>query len=335
MCFAEVRIIASMSNVEIVLRLNAMGDVLLTVPVLRAIAANDTEVHLVINERWKALAEFLPAKVHTYDGTASLVHLANELKHLHPEALFDLQGKLSTVALRSLIAAPVTRIYQKRTISEQLQAFGKRYPLRLSDSRPVWQKYADTCGVEIHKPDASLNLTNDYLNECRKVLEYNGLKEKSFIFIHPEASKPGKAMTPELVAALQEASPLPTAIIGTGKAVFHCEEPHKDLRNRFELRYLPGIMHLASAVISSDSGPMHLARAVDTPLAAVFFQTDPSLGFAPIPSEKTLVISESLPCKPCSLHGQNETCPAGHFKCRQIDVKGITEKIFSFFKGKI
>lgn len=324
-----------MPNVEIVLRLNAMGDVLLTVPVLRVLAQNDTEVHLVINERWKDLSEFLPAKIHTYKGTASLIKLANELKHLNPEALFDLQGKLSTIALRTLVGAPVTRVYQKRTLGEQLQAIGHRYPLRLSDERPVWQKYADTCGVSVEKPDASLNMPPEYLDECRKLLAFTGLKEKSFIFIHPEASKPGKAMTPELVTAIQEASPVPTAIIGTGKATFHCEEPHLDLRNRFELRYLPGILSMAKAVISSDSGPMHLARAVNTPLAAVFFQTDPSLGFAPIPSDNTVVISESLPCKPCSLHGQNEICPEGHFKCRQINVTAITTQIFDFFKGKI
>ncbi len=321
-----------MPNVEIILRLNAMGDVLLTVPTLRALAANDTEVHLVINDRWKDLAEFLPAKVHIYKGTTSMVALANELKHLKPESVFDLQGKLSTIALRTLINAPITRVYQKRTIGEQLQALGHRYPLRLSDSRPVWQKYADVCGVSIDKPDASLKLSESYIDECRKILEANGLKEKSFIFIHPEASKPGKVMTVDFVKAIQEASPLPTAIIGTGNSVFPCSAPHLDLRRRFELRYLPGILSLAKAVISSDSGPMHLARAVNTPLVAVFLQTDPSLGFSPVPSDKTLVISESLPCKPCSLHGQNDNCPEGHFKCRQIDIEKTVKQIFDFLK---
>lgn len=324
-----------MPNVEIVLRLNAMGDILLTVPVLRALAANDTQVHLVINQRWKELAEFLPAKIHCYDGTSSLIRLANELKRLKPESLFDLQGKLSTIALRTLISAPVTRVYQKRTIAEQLQAISHRYPLRLSDERAVWQKYADTCGVDIDKPDASLNLSSEYIEECKKLLEFVGLKEKSFIFLHPEASRPGKTITAELISAIQDSSPLPTAIIGTGKGVYLCEAPHRDLRNRFPLRYLPGILYLAKAVISSDSGPMHLARAVDVPLAALFFQTDPSLGFSPIPSEKTLVISEPLPCKPCSLHGQNESCPEGHFRCRQINVNNIVSEIFDFFKGKI
>ena len=323
-----------MSHVEVVLRLNAMGDVLLTVPTLRALAANDTEVHLVINERWKDLAEFLPAKVHIYRGTTSMISLANELKRLKPESVFDLQGKLSTIALRTLINAPITRVYQKRTIGEQLQALGHRYPLRLSDSRPVWQKYADVCGVSIERPDASLKLSDSYIDECRKALEANGLKEKSFIFIHPEASKPGKVMTTEFVKAIQDASPLPTAIIGTGSSAFSCSAPHLDLRKRFELRLLPGVLSLAKAVISSDSGPMHLARSVNTPLVAVFLQTDPSLGFSPIPSENTLVISESLPCKPCSLHGQNDNCPEGHFKCRQIDVAKTVEQIFDFL-GKL
>lgn len=324
-----------MPNIKIVLRLNAMGDVLLSVPVLRALAANDTEVHLVINERWKDLADFLPAKIHTFNGAASLIPLVKELKSLKPEAVFDLQGKLSTIALRTLINAPITRVYHKRTLGEQLQAIGHRFPLKLSDSRPVWQKYADACGCSIEFPDASLNLDSDYVDECKQLLAEKGLKEKEFILIHPEASKPGKAMTSELVACLQKNSPLPTVIVGTGNMELKCEKPHLDLRNCFKLRSLPGIIKLAAAMISSDSGPMHLARAVDVPLAAVFFQTDPSLGFSPIPSDKTIVISENLPCKPCSLHGQNDTCPAGHFKCRQIDVADISSKIFDFLKDKL
>ncbi len=324
-----------MPNVDIVLRLNAMGDILLTIPTLRALAENDTEVHLVINERWRALSEFIPAKIHYYNGTTSLIRLANELKRLKPEALIDLQGKLSTIALRTLVKAPITRVYQKRTIGEQLQAIGQKYPLRFSDNRPVWQKYAEVCGVTLNNPNASLNLSQNYLEESKKLLNSVGLKEKSFIFIHPEASKPGKIMTAELVEAIQKTSPIPTVIIGKGTTNFSCKAPHLDLRNKFDLRSLPGLLSLASAVISTDSGPMHLARAVNTPLAAIFLQTAPSLGFSPIPSDNTFVISEELPCKPCSLHGQIDICPEGHFKCRQINIEATVKQIFDFFKGKI
>jgi len=189
-----------MPDTEIILRLNAMGDILLTVPTLRAIAAQGIDVHLVIHGRWAQLAEFLPANVHFYNGTGCLIKLAARLKKLHARAVFDLQGKLSTIALRSLLNAPITRVYQKRNISEQLLAIRGKYPLRLSDQRPVWQKYGEVCGVSLDNPDASLNLSPNYLDTCRKILHEQGLEEKSFILLHPDASKPGKQI-PEKLAA--------------------------------------------------------------------------------------------------------------------------------------
>lgn len=307
-----------------------MGDILLTVPTLRALLKNGIEVHLVISGRWAQIGEFLPAQVHYYNGTGTLIKLAGQLKKLHARAVFDLQGKLSTIALRSLLRAPITRVYQKRKMSEQLLALRGQYPLRFSDGRPIWQKYGEICGVNLDKPDASLNLTTDYLDTCRKILQELGLKEKNFILLHPDASKPGKQMPENLIAALQNDLPQMTALIGTSTSTMPDSLKCIDLRNHFSLYHLPGIIHLATAVVSSDSGPMHLARAVATPLAAIFFQTCPSLGFAPIPADNVLVLSEPLPCKPCSLHGQNYDCPEGHFSCRNIDVPGTVDKISRF-----
>lgn len=320
-----------MSEIEIILRLNAMGDILLTVPTLHAIAARGIDIHLVIHGRWAQIAGFLPATVHCYNGTGSLIRLAGQLKKLHARAVFDLQGKLSTVALRSLLDAPITRIYQKRSLSEQILALRGKYPLRFSDQRPVWQKYAEVCGVNIDKPDASLRLSQSYLDACRKILHELNLKEKKYILLHPDASKPGKKIPANLIAALQKNLPLTTALIGTSNDKMPGESNAIDLRNRISLYHLPGIIHLAAATVSSDSGPMHLARAVETPLAALFFQTCPSLGFSPIPAENVMIISKPLPCKPCSLHGQNFSCPEGHFACRDIDIPAIIEQITDFF----
>ena len=322
-----------MPDTEIVLRLNAMGDILLTVPTLRAIAAQGIDVHLVIHSRWAQLAGFFPATVHYYSGTGSLIKLANQLKKLHARAVFDLQGKLSTIALRSLLNAPITRVYQKRNISEQLMAIRGKYPLRFFDQRPVWQKYGEVCGVNLDSPDATLNLSQAYLDECRKILHELGLEEKKFILLHPDASNPGKKIPEPLLEGLLKSMPLPTALIGTSSDELPTNLQSMDLRNHFSLYHLPGMLHLAAAVVSSDSGPMHLARAVNTPVAALFFQTCPSLGFAPIPGKNVLVLSEPLACKPCSLHGQNFNCPEGHFACRDVNIASTVEKISQFFAG--
>ncbi|PKL50984.1 MAG: hypothetical protein CVV42_01395 [Candidatus Riflebacteria bacterium HGW-Riflebacteria-2] len=324
-----------MSDTEIVLRLNAMGDILLTLPTLHAIAKRGIDLHMVIHGRWAQLGEFLPASIHYYNGTGSLIKLAGQLKKLHARAVFDLQGKLSTIALRSMLNAPITRVYQKRNLGEQLLAMRGKYPLRFSDQRPVWQKYGEVCGVNLDNPDASLNLSDDYLDACRKILQELGLQEKQFILLHPDASNPGKIIPEALLAALQDGMPQITALIGTSTDVLPSGINSLDLRNHFSLYHLPGIIHLATAVVSSDSGPMHLARAVGTPLVALFFQTCPSLGFAPIPADNVMVLSEPMPCKPCSLHGQNFACPEGHFACRNVEIPGTVAKIARFFKNFI
>jgi heptosyltransferase-2 len=67
------------------------------------------------------------------------------------------------------------------------------------------------------------------------------------------------------------------------------------------------------AAVSSDSGLMHLAAARGLRVVALFGSTAPELGFAPAgPGHEVLCRHE--PCQPCTLHGR-ATCPLGHFRC--------------------
>lgn len=65
----------------------------------------------------------------------------------------------------------------------------------------------------------------------------------------------------------------------------------------------------------NDSAPLHLASALNAPVAAIYCSTVPSFGFGPL-SEKSFIIetTEKLNCRPCGLHG-HRTCPEGHFRC--------------------
>ena len=316
---------------EILLRLNAMGDILLLVPTLREFERKGIETHLVINERWLELSEFLPAKVHIFKRALGLWHLAEELQQLKPAAVHDLQGKLATIALRLMIKAPRKTQYIKRGMREQLRAIAGKFPLHFADQRPIWQKYAQTCGLAISKPDARLNLSEAYLQESRQLLKDFSLAPHQFIAVHADASKPGKALPQSLVENLQAEAKLPLVQIGTGTGPAATDKI-VDLRNRISLHQLPGFLHLSAGLVSSDSGPMHLGRAVDIPVAGVFIQTSPSLGFAPVDGDKNLIISRQLPCKPCSLHGQRAICPEGHFACRDLDWPETVAQIFAFFR---
>ncbi len=51
-----------------------------------------------------------------------------------------------------------------------------------------------------------------------------------------------------------------------------------DLVGRLSLRQLAAVLHRARVLVSNDSGPVHLAAAVGTPVVALFGTTDPAAG---------------------------------------------------------
>lgn len=89
----------------------------------------------------------------------------------------------------------------------------------------------------------------------------------------------------------------------------------KNIAGKYTLLESAALMESAKLNYVNDSGPQHIASAMNAPVVSFFCSTIPYFGFGPL-SEKSKIIqtTESLTCKPCGIHGF-KSCPKGHFKC--------------------
>jgi len=75
-------------------------------------------------------------------------------------------------------------------------------------------------------------------------------------------------------------------------------EPPLNLAGKTSLRELAAVLRICDFVLTNDTGPMHLAAAVGTPMVAIFGSTSPELT-GPIFSAKARVVRSDVPCSPC------------------------------------
>ena len=85
----------------------------------------------------------------------------------------------------------------------------------------------------------------------------------------------------------------------------------QDLAGKTSLQEVLGLLAQATQVVSNDSGLMHVAAAVGTPVIALYGSSDPT--YTPPLSDKVQILYLGLVCSPCF----KRECPLQHLDCLQ------------------
>jgi heptosyltransferase-2 len=103
-----------------------------------------------------------------------------------------------------------------------------------------------------------------------------------------------------------------------------------DLGGATSLRELCAVLKLCALVVTNDTGPMHVAAAVGTPVVAPFGSTSPELTGPGLPGEdrNRLLVSDAA-CAPCFLRD----CPIDLRCMNGISVQRVTRTILQVYTG--
>src|SRR5690606_2648055 len=93
----------------------------------------------------------------------------------------------------------------------------------------------------------------------------------------------------------------------------------ENLAGQLNLLESAALMKDAHRNYVNDSGPLHIASAMNAPVTAFFCSTVPNFGFGPLSDDCEIKEVKGLDCRPCGLHGY-KTCRKRHFKCGEVEL---------------
>ncbi|HXM37251.1 MAG TPA: glycosyltransferase family 9 protein [Gemmatimonadales bacterium] len=305
-------------------RFSSIGDVLLTTPLVRALKRRHPDAELFFVTK-RAMAPLVADNPHLTGVAAlepgeSLTDLARRLRALNPTHGLDLHGSLRSAALRLLVRCRWSS-YSKRKlartalIATKLDLYGKQVP--------VAERYFEAArGLDVH-PDAGEGPPEFFLAASAREHVAHWLTEHGldapFAAVAPGAAHATKRWPIKHWQALAE------RLRGAGYQVVAVGGPDdRELAGRlgpavtnaageFTLQETGACLARAAVLVSGDTGVMHMATGVGTPVVALFGPTVEAFGFFPY-TDRAVVLERDLSCRPCSAMG-TERCPLGHHRC--------------------
>lgn len=338
-----------MANI-LIIRFSALGDVAMTIPVICSLAKQYPRHRITVLSRtaFQSLFEGLPGNVdfkgcdlaHRHNGFWGLNTLYAELKKMHFDCVADFHG-----VLRSRYLTWRFRLKGVHTATICKGRDGKRKLTRrankvMEPQKSSFQRYLDVLeklGFPV-TPDFS-SVYPEGKGDFGEIAPITGEKEnRKWIGIAPFAKHEGKIYPLDLqeqVVAHFAADPgTRVFLFGGGKAeqeVFEgwtAKYPSvTSMIGKLNMRLELNLMSHLDVMLSMDSGNMHMASLVGTPVVSIWGATHPYAGFMGWKQPMENAVQTELDCRPCSVFGE-KPCHRGDYAClRRILPAQVIDKV--------
>lgn len=296
----------------LIIRLNAMGDVILALPVAMAIKTHNpaVQVDFLTRAEYAPIFDQFPAVDTAYGFAGNMYAIIKELAGQNYDTVIDLQKNPRSIIIAAALTPKNVAGYPKRRIKRE---------------------------IIIRKPGLKLHAghTVDAYLKALVRLKVEPVTRRPKVVLQPEVARFGEdfahnAGFSDKIIGLCPGSKhyekrwlkydeLARMLVSDGdKGVIVFSGPYDDFdpnlhigsqkliaAHNLSLDKVAGIMNRCDLVVTNDSGLMHLAVALSVPVVAFFGPTHPSLGFSPL-GKQDRVVCDDVACSPCSLHGEKK-----------------------------
>ncbi|MFC4816362.1 glycosyltransferase family 9 protein [Flavobacterium sp. GCM10023249] len=319
-----------MSNIKhiLVIRLSAMGDVAMTVPVLRAFSLDYPEVKITIVSRpffqpfFNGLPNvtFFPVDLnYRHKGMIGLVRLYNDLKKLDIDAVADLHNVLRSKVIRGLFAVNGKKVAFTDKGRTDKKALTRAKNKVFVPVKSMFDRHAAT----FESLGFPLNFNSQHFPAkailSQEVTSITGTKNENWIGIAPFAQYESKVYPLDLMQKVIDGlavSKCKLFLFGGGEKEIQLlnqlRAKHENVivvAGKIKLQQEMDLISNLDIMLSMDSGNAHIAAMLGIKVVTLWGATHPYAGFKPFNQPWEFCITadrELFPLLPTSVYGNKK-----------------------------
>ena len=320
----------------LLIRFSSIGDIVLTTPIVRCLRHQypDAQLHVLTKSSYRSIYASNPHVDKVFELSSNMKELVRQLREEHYDFVVDLHKNWRSWRVRMALHRP-SASFPKLDFQKFLYTklkIGKLPPVHIVDR---YFKAVEKLGV--HNDGQGLDF---FFNEGDE-LHYEDLPEAfrdGFVAVVIGGQHSTKILPVDKVVEVCEALDYPVVLVGGPEDAARGDRIKAKVGSyvgntcgRLTLGQSASLLKLADAVLTNDTGMMHIAAALRKPIVSVWGNTVPEFGMYPYLPQgmkpAAVVENKSLRCRPCDKLGYAK-CPKGHFNCmNSLDSKEIAEKI--------